>query len=82
MPAYIVAQKLGINSHFVSRLTGTILVLRGSKDNPKNNNKVNIGLNLKFTKREEEVPGYAKKVDGQWCYSDQTVLILQEYFEK
>ncbi|KAL4221730.1 5'-3' exoribonuclease 1 [Mactra antiquata] len=82
---FIVAQKIGISSHLVSRLTGTIYITAGEAElarEQQNPHKVNIGLNLKFTKRGEEVPGYTKNVDGQWQYSMKTVDILNEYMKK
>lgn len=54
MPGSKAAQHIGISSHILSRVTGTIFLVVGNKqaDNPS---KVNIGLNLKFNKKNEEV---------------------------
>ena len=58
MQQYGTARKLsyrvGLGAHLVSRITGTIFILGGSQECP-GKNKTNIGLNLKFTKKEEEV---------------------------
>jgi len=52
----IAAQRLGVSSHLVSRVTGTIYIVQGDKNaTVESCNKVNVGLNLKFNKRNEEV---------------------------
>ncbi|GFS46963.1 5'-3' exoribonuclease 1 [Trichonephila inaurata madagascariensis] len=81
MPAYIAAQQLGMETHFVSRLTGTFLVQTSPKGS-SSPNRVNIGLNLKFNHRNEEVQGFSKKVDNQWLYSEECVKILNAYLGK
>ncbi len=82
---YQAAQRLGINSHLFGRLTGTILVCKGDAElaqEQKNPHKVKVGLNLKFTKRGEEVPGYTKLTNGQWSYAEKSVQIAREYMAK
>lgn len=54
MPANIAAQALGITSHLLSRITGTIYVTVGSLK-PQEASNHNIGLKLKFNKKNEEV---------------------------
>lgn len=52
----VAAQRLGVSSHLVSRITGTIYIVQGDKNvSIESCNKVNVGLNLKFNKRNEEV---------------------------
>lgn len=48
------AQRLGISSHLLSRITGSIFVIQIISDRG-DGQKENIGLNLKFNKRNEEV---------------------------
>lgn len=52
MHGSIAAQRLGISSHLLSRITGTIYVIQNSMEELT---KYNFGLNLKFNKRNEEV---------------------------
>jgi len=52
----IAAQRLGISSHLLSRITGTIYVIQASQEEVA---KHNIGLNLKFNKKNEEVKDIA-----------------------
>ncbi|KAJ8320860.1 hypothetical protein KUTeg_002447 [Tegillarca granosa] len=85
-PGHNIAQRLGISPYFLSRITGCILIKRGAPSFEKEasghpGNSVNVGLNLKFTKRNEECPGYTKFQDG-WLYSQKTMDILAEYMKK
>lgn len=49
------AQHLGIGSHLLSKITGTIFVMPGSIEQNLGGARQNVGLNLKFNKRNEEV---------------------------
>ena len=77
MPGYVAAQRLGLSNHLLSRITGTVLILRGDGGNTES--KANIGLNLKFTKRGEEVPGYTKKTEDGWMYSEKCLETINDY---
>ncbi|KAG0722266.1 5'-3' exoribonuclease 1 [Chionoecetes opilio] len=86
MTGYNAAQRLGISSHLLSRLTGTIfLAPPGSLEEMEMRNKLNIGLNLKNNKKNEEVNGYSRKVKEPgvekttWLYSDKAVEAMIEY---
>ncbi|KAK2584112.1 hypothetical protein KPH14_006553 [Odynerus spinipes] len=73
----IAAQLLGISSHLLSRITGTIYIM------PHNSQEIiNVGLNLKFNKKNEEIPGYTKKENGQWLYSIKAVDLIRAYMAK
>lgn len=75
---YQAAQQIGIDGHIMSRITGSVFV---EKSGP-HGGKANIGLNLKFTKREEEVPGYTKKLDDGWAYSYKCVKAVEDYINR
>ncbi|XP_063418054.1 5'-3' exoribonuclease 1-like isoform X2 [Mytilus trossulus] len=83
-PGYNLAQRLGINSHFLSRITGSIFIKKGSREESKDTrgDSVNIGLNLKFTKRNEEVPGYTRLAPNGWTYSEKAMETIGEYLRK
>uniref|UniRef100_A0A4W3HGM6 5'-3' exoribonuclease 1 n=1 Tax=Callorhinchus milii TaxID=7868 RepID=A0A4W3HGM6_CALMI len=81
-PGYVLANHLGVSGYLVSRLTGSLFIGRGSKRNPLGEQKANVGLNLKFNKKNEEVPGYTKKVGNEWLYSAAVEQILSEYLER
>ncbi|XP_078061778.1 5'-3' exoribonuclease 1 isoform X7 [Mustelus asterias] len=81
-PGYVLASRLGVTGYLVSRLTGSLFIGRGSKQNPLGEQKINVGLNLKFNKKNEEVPGYTKKVGNEWLYSSAVEQVLSEYLER
>ncbi|XP_030071789.1 5'-3' exoribonuclease 1 isoform X2 [Microcaecilia unicolor] len=81
-PGYVLASRLGISGYLVSRFTGSIFIGRGSKKNPHGEHRSNVGLNLKFNKKNEEVPGYTKKVGNDWMYSSAVEQLLAEYLER
>ncbi|GLV41654.1 pacman [Carabus blaptoides fortunei] len=83
MPGGVAAQRLAITPHLLSRITGTIFAIPGVKGSmtPKNSSKMNIGLNLKLNKKNEEIPGYTKKVEGQWLYSYKSVQLVKDYMK-
>ncbi|KAJ9598748.1 hypothetical protein L9F63_026718, partial [Diploptera punctata] len=84
MPGNVAAQRLGVSSHLVSRVTGTIYIVQGDKNaSLESCNKVNVGLNLKFNKRERRViPGYTRKDGSVWQYSNKAVELVCSYMQK
>ncbi|KAK6302558.1 hypothetical protein J4Q44_G00269130 [Coregonus suidteri] len=81
-PGYVLASRLGITGYLVSRFSGSIFVGRGSKKNPHGEQKANVGLNLKFNKKNEEVPGYTKRTEKEWLYSDAVEELMAEYLDR
>ncbi|XP_025419892.1 5'-3' exoribonuclease 1 isoform X2 [Sipha flava] len=75
------ASKLSINTHLVAKITGTILLMVESYED-RNEKKINIGMNLKSNKRNEEVVGYTKKFENTWMYSQKTIDLLDEYIQR
>ncbi|XP_014211300.1 5'-3' exoribonuclease 1-like isoform X2 [Copidosoma floridanum] len=83
MPGNVAAQRLGISSHLLSRITGTIFVIDGDAVNPSNASKYNVGLNLKFNKKNEEVQGFTRKdQNGVWLYSVKAVDFVKNYMQE
>ena len=80
-PGYKAAQKLGISSHLVSRITGTLFIQKSPKEaEAEFASKVNVGLNLKNNKRNEEVCGFTRKnKDSNWEYSTKALDALRLY---
>lgn len=70
----------------LARVTGSILVVKGAKrpksDLPENLSKLNIGLQFKYIKQQEELACYARRVDNQWFLSSKAIAIVQAYVEK
>ncbi|KAJ8271161.1 hypothetical protein GJAV_G00123430 [Gymnothorax javanicus] len=81
-PGYVLASRLGVTSYLVSRFSGSVFIGRGSKKNPHGEQRVNVGLNLKFNKKNEEVPGYTKRTEKEWLYSAAVEDLLAEYLER
>ncbi|XP_075935977.1 5'-3' exoribonuclease 1 isoform X1 [Anarhichas minor] len=81
-PGYFLASRLGVTSYLVSRFSGSIFIGRGSKKNPCGEQKANVGLNLKFNKKNEEVPGYTKRTEKEWLYSAAVEELLAEYLDR
>uniref|UniRef100_A0A671WIW7 5'-3' exoribonuclease 1 n=1 Tax=Sparus aurata TaxID=8175 RepID=A0A671WIW7_SPAAU len=81
-PGYVLASRLGVTSYLVSRFSGSIFIGRGSKKNPCGEQKANVGLNLKFNKKNEEVPGYTKRTEKEWLYSVAVEDLLAEYLDR
>uniref|UniRef100_A0AAZ3PZM1 5'-3' exoribonuclease 1 n=1 Tax=Oncorhynchus tshawytscha TaxID=74940 RepID=A0AAZ3PZM1_ONCTS len=81
-PGYVLASRLGITGYLVSRFSGSIFVGRGSKKNPHGEQKANVGLNLKFNKKNEEVPGYTKRTEKEWLYSVAVEDLMAEYLDR
>ncbi|XP_029346579.1 5'-3' exoribonuclease 1 isoform X2 [Acyrthosiphon pisum] len=75
------ASKLSINSHLLAKITGTIFLAIETYED-RNEKKMNIGMNLKSNKRNEEVVGYTKKFDNVWMYSQKTIDLLGEYIQR
>ena len=49
---------------------------------PCGEQRANVGLNLKFNKKNEEVPGYTKRTEKEWLYSAAVEELLGEYLDR
>ncbi|CAK1604510.1 unnamed protein product [Parnassius mnemosyne] len=80
------AAACGISAQLLSRITGTVFVILGQKNNLpfENQNKLNIGLNLKFNKKNEEVSGYTRRcnVSNAWLYSERCIELVKSYAQQ
>lgn len=63
--------------HLSSRLMSIFMVF-----SPCGEHRTNIGLNLKFNKKNEEVPGYTKRTEKEWLYSAAVEELLAEYLDR
>ncbi|XP_047520922.1 5'-3' exoribonuclease 1 isoform X3 [Pieris napi] len=77
------AAACGISAQMLSRITGSILVISGVRNDlpTETQSKINIGLNLKFNKKNQEVSGYTRrcKVTNSWTYSERCVELVKSY---
>ncbi|XP_018322001.1 5'-3' exoribonuclease 1 isoform X2 [Agrilus planipennis] len=86
IPLQVAAAKLSISKSLFSRITGCIFVIpTGYRNIPMESNelpKINIGLNLKLTKKNEEIPGYTRKDANTWMYSEKAVALVENYLQR
>ncbi|CAK1552844.1 unnamed protein product [Leptosia nina] len=77
------AAACGISPQMLSRITGSVLVIMGVRNDlpTENQQKINIGLNLKFNKKNQEVSGYTRrcKVTNAWMYSERCIDLVKSY---
>ena len=74
-PSFAVAKMLGLNALVLSKITSSFQVAT-------DNNRVNLGLNLKFEAKKLKVLGYSRKNDRGWEYSEKAVQLIQQYMVK
>lgn len=74
-PSFAVAKYLGLNPLVLSKITSSFQVVLGD-------NRVNLGLNLKFEAKKLKVLGYSRKGTNGWEYSEKAVQLIQQYMMK
>jgi 5'-3' exoribonuclease 1 len=82
LPSFVVARELGLNSLLLSRISGNIQVEKGSPENAKEREKISIGLNLKFERRNKEMPGYCRRTTEGWAYSPAAIGLVKSYMRE
>lgn len=70
-----------ISKQVFSKITGTVYMVPRNPSGDSSRSKLNVGLNLKFNMKNMETPGYTKKVDNNWLYSEKTVKVVRKYME-
>lgn len=78
-PAHSIATPLCMSNLIFSKLTGAIQVKVGEGNETK---RINVGLDLKLNKKNKETPGYTKKVNNCWLYTEKTAELVEQYTEK
>ncbi len=73
-PSFAVAKTLGLNPLVLSKITSSFQVAL-------DDNRVNLGLNLKFEAKKLKVLGYSRKTSG-WEFSEKAVQLIQQYMIK
>ena len=68
----VATQVLKISPLLLSRITSAFYL-------QFNNNRHNLGLNLKFEGKQERVLGYARKTPQGWEFSDKAIELLKAY---
>lgn len=81
-PLWLVAQRLGLPPVALSKITATFKCEKGSPDNDKGREKFDLGLNFKFSQRNQELLGYARRTEQGWSLSPAAEEILNQYIKK
>ncbi|KAI5799181.1 putative exonuclease Kem1 [Peziza echinospora] len=74
-PSYAVARMLQLNPLVLSKITSSFSVMI-------NEERANLGLNLKFEAKKLKVLGYSRKRNNGWEFSAKTINLLKEYIKK
>jgi len=69
------ARALDLLPIHVSKITGSVFVT-------KNKARFNIGLNLKFNERRQQIANYSKKINDVWFFSNEVSEIIYEYMDR
>uniref|UniRef100_A0A1I8N9Q4 5'-3' exoribonuclease 1 n=1 Tax=Musca domestica TaxID=7370 RepID=A0A1I8N9Q4_MUSDO len=84
--SYQAASQIGIQIKCLARLTGPVLVVKGARrpksDLPDNLAKINIGLQFKYFKSQEELVGYTRRMYNQWFMSSKAIKLIEDYIER
>ena len=78
IPSYILAKQLGLNNLVLSKITSNLQV---TCMNGRNEEIVNLGLNLKFENKQLKVLGYTRKgSEGRgWDFSVKAKDLISRY---
>ncbi|XP_026681598.1 5'-3' exoribonuclease 1 isoform X1 [Diaphorina citri] len=81
LPSYTVASKLSISPLLLSRFTGSIFIIDSTEEGAKRHN---IGLNIKFSRKNEEVVGFTRRDETtkKWFYTEQVVTLIKNYMKQ
>lgn len=78
------ASQIGMHPAVFAQITGTCLITHGPPrfPLPDNTPRGNIGLQLKFPKRGEEVAGFSKRLGNGYVYTQRAVDLVAAYAER
>ena len=74
-PSYAVARLLGLNALVLAKITSSFQVTNDDQ-------KVNLGLNLKFEAKKLKVLGYSRRGQTGWEFSNKAIDLLSQYMTK
>ncbi|CAM0141184.1 unnamed protein product [Umbelopsis sp. WA50703] len=76
IPAFALAKQLNLPALALSKITSSFRVEQPDKPQEK----LNLGLNLKFEAKQQKVVGYTRKTDaGVWEYSSKAIGLIRAY---
>ncbi|RCN34015.1 hypothetical protein ANCCAN_20131 [Ancylostoma caninum] len=87
MNSFDAGRKIGVDGRLLSRITGTVFLIiernTSEEETSRTQEKINIGLSLKLSKRNQEVADYTRRLEnGYWQYSMLCVQLLNSYRNK
>ncbi|XP_032239667.2 5'-3' exoribonuclease 1 isoform X2 [Nematostella vectensis] len=84
LPSHVVAQKMGISSSLLGKITAKFFIEQGSREKSKGqgNKKIDIGLNLKLTKQNKELLGYTRRTQNGWMFTQAARNVITQYINK
>ena len=74
-PSFAVARMLGLNPLVLSKITSAFQVML-------DDNRLNLGLNLKFEAKKLKVLGYSRRGQTGWEFSQKAIQLIQQYMVK
>ncbi|KAI9731891.1 MAG: hypothetical protein M1834_004342 [Cirrosporium novae-zelandiae] len=74
-PSFAVARMLSLNGLVLSKITSSFSVMLDDQ-------RLNLGLNLKFEKKKLKVLGFSRRGANGWEFSGKAIKLLQEYMIK
>lgn len=72
-PSFKVADMLGISGRALSKITSSFMVINSD------NQKINLGLGLKFEAKALKVVDFTRKDGRHWEYSENAVELIRDY---
>ncbi|BGP06510.1 exonuclease II Exo2 [Rhodotorula toruloides] len=72
-PSHVVARMVGMSGLTLSKITSSLLLYNSGDQ------RVNVGLNLKFEAKQQKVLGYSRKTESGWEYSTRAIELIREY---
>ena len=75
IPSFSVARMLGLNGLALSKITSSFSVIVDDQ-------RQNLGLNLKFEAKKLKVLGYSRKSESGWEFSNKAINLIKEYMQK
>ncbi|EIN10031.1 hypothetical protein PUNSTDRAFT_66463 [Punctularia strigosozonata HHB-11173 SS5] len=73
IPSFRVGDMVGLSGRALSKITSSFMVLTSD------NQKVNLGLSLKFEAKALKVIGYSRKENRYWEFTEQAIDLIKEY---
>ncbi|KAI9594045.1 XRN 5'-3' exonuclease N-terminus-domain-containing protein [Syncephalis fuscata] len=75
VPSYVAAKRAHISPLLLSKITSTLMVAIGSNEEQR----VNLGLSIKFSAKNQKVHGYSRKGVRGWDFSEKAIQLIEEY---